>query len=254
MDNLAAALSAHNPRAVIGGNAPPVDPPTPYEIAAKAVNDVYDEAAMWCDGAVVDNQDLADGVANLLGELRKAKKLSDANRKVEKDPFDAGAKEVQTRYKPLLDKADLAMDACEKALTPWLAKVKAENERKAAEARASADAARIEAEAKLRASDATNLAERAAAEALVKDAKRADTIANRAERQTATAGGMMGRAVGLRTVWTATIAEPVAFGRHAWANHRAEYDTFLQELADRLVREGARSLPGVTITETKQAV
>lgn len=245
-------LTAENPRAVVGGNNPPE--PTPYEQAEQKVGDLWEEAKLWLDGAAVDNQAVADDIANLLDLIRGAKKFAEAQRKVEKEPFDKGAAEVQARYKPLLEKADLAADACKKALAPWLKKKeeaqRAEAERKRKEAEEKAAAAR---EA-LRAADAANLEARAQAEALVKQAKDAEKAANKAERQTATAGGGMGRATGLRTTYVATITDPIAFGRYAWGQCREEYQTFLQGLADRLVHGGARELPGVEIREERKAV
>src|SRR5260221_116793 len=124
-------------------------------------DDLYGEASMWLDGATVDSQQLADGIANLLAELRKARKLAEDNRKVEKKPHDDAAAEVQSRYKPLLDKADLAAEACKKAVAPWLQKKADEIEAKAKAAREEADRQRQAAEAAIRASDAANLAERA---------------------------------------------------------------------------------------------
>ena len=39
------AKLAENPRAVVGGNNPPAKP-TPFELAEKAVNDIYDETVL----------------------------------------------------------------------------------------------------------------------------------------------------------------------------------------------------------------
>lgn len=246
------AIVAENPRAVIGNNAPPE--PTPYEQAEQKVGDVWGEAKLWLDGAAVDSQAIADDISNLLSLIRDARKFAEAQRKIEKDPFDKAAAEVQSRYKPLIEKADLAITACKKALQPWLdkrdAEIRAEAERKRKEAEEKAAAAR---EA-LRAADAANLEARAQAEALAKQAKEAQKAANKAERQTATAGGGMGRATGLRTTYVATITDPIAFGRYAWSQCREEYQAFLQGLADRLVHGGARVLPGVEIREEKKAV
>ena len=95
---------------------------------------------------------------------------------------------------------------------------------------------------------------REAAEALVRDAKKREAAANVAERQTAKAGGMFGRSASLRTIYIAAINDPLVFGGHVWTNHRVEYETFLQDLADRLVHNGARTIPGVTITEEHKVV
>jgi hypothetical protein len=243
-----------NPRAVIGDNAEPESEPTPFQIAEKAVNDVCGEATLWLDGHPIDSQDLADGVANLLAEIRKAEKLADDTRVAENAPFDAGKAEVQRRYLPLIGdtkavrgKTVLASLACKAALAPWLAAEDRRIKAEAAAAREEADRQRREAEEALRASDATNLAAREAAEALLHAAKRAEVTANVAGRQTATAGGSFGRAAGLRANWTATITDPTEAARTCWRDAQPEMLEFLQGWAERRVREGARTLPGFSI-------
>lgn len=242
---------AENPRAVAGGNNPPL---SPFEIAQKAIEDSYSESTMWLDGAVVDSKELADGIDNLKKTIAKARKAADEARKVENQPFDDGKAEVQGRYNPLLKKADLAKEACNKALEPWL---QAEDRRIKAEAKAARDEAdrkQREAEAAIRATDAANLAERAAAEALVTAAKKANVVANKAERVTATAGGTFGKATGLRSVWFPMLADPGAAIAHYAAAAKQEMHAFVQELAERDVRSGVRDIPGFTIDEEKRAV
>lgn len=244
----------------IGHNQPP-DEPTPYEIAEKAVNDIYNETLLWLDGHAIDSKDMADGIANLLAEIRKAEKLADDARKAEKEPHDKAIAEIQSRYAPLIadtkavkGKTVLATEACKAALAPWL---QAEDRRLRAEAQAAreqADLKRREAEEALRASDAQNLAEREAAEALLRQAKRAETVANVAGRQTATAGGAFGRAAGLRTSFKVTITDEKDAARTMWREAREEMMSFLQEWAERRVREGVRSLPGFSIVDTHTVV
>lgn len=241
-----------NPRAVIGGNAPPE--PTPFEAAEKAVGDVYDEAKLWLDGAKVCDQETADGLGNLLKLIRDAEALVKEKKEIEYRPHKEACDAVVARYKPLLKKADDAAKSCKAALQPWLdeqdRKLRAEQERLRQEAEAKARAA----QEALRAAEATNLVEREAAEALVDEAKAAEKVANKAAKQAALAGGAYGKSVGLRTEWVALLVDPVEFGRFAWANYRDEYEEFLKSLADRLVRNGARSLPGVAITEERKVV
>ena len=128
-------------------------------------------------------------------------------------------------------------------------------------AREEADRQRREAEEALRAANATDIVAgaswieaRAAAEALIVSAKKADTAANVAGRQTATAGGAFGRSVGLRTTWVATITDPIDAARTCWRDARPEMLEFLQSWADRRVREGVRTLPGFNILPQKVAV
>lgn len=249
---------ADNPRAIIGGNAPPL---SPFEIAEKAVNDIYAKTLLWLDGHTVDSQELADGVANLLAEIRKAEKLADDTRKAEKATLDAAIAEIQTRYAPLIadtkavtGKTVLAAAACKTALQPWLDAEDRRIKEAARMAREEAERQRREAEDALRASDAANLAERARAEELLSAAKRAETAANVAGRQTATAGGEFGRATGLRTVYVPSIANEVIAARHVWTEAREEMREFLIGWAERQVRLGVRTIPGFTITEEKRAV
>ena len=246
-----------NPRAVIGGNAPPL---SPFEIAEKVVNDIYAEVTLWLDGHAIDSREMADGVGNLLAAIRAAEKVAEEARVAEKAPHDEAIKEIQARYNALIGdtksvkgKTVLAAGACKSALQPWL---DAESQRIAEEARIAreeADRQRRKAEEALRASEATNLAERAAAEELLAQAKKADATANKVERQTATAGGVGGRAIGLRTVHAVEIIDPVAAARHVWQQGREEMLAFLSGWAERQVRLGVRAIPGFEITETKVA-
>ena len=242
-----------NPRASIGGNMPPE--PTPFEKADAEVSKLYDEAKLWLDGAKVDSQPLADGIANLLNMLRAAEKSADAARKAEKEPHDKAAKAVDAKFKPILEKAKLATDACKKALTPWLAHLEAEKAAKAEAARREAEEKRRAAEEAIRARDAANLEQTASAEALLKEAQKAERAASRAENDTAKAGhGALGRAVSLRTVHTPVMTDPRAAVLHYWTANRDEMVALLQTFAERDVRAGKREIPGFEIRTEQKAV
>lgn len=235
-----------------GHNNPPE--PTPYEIARDRVEDLYGEATLWLDGAKVDSQELADGIANLLSDLRKAWKAADEARKIENEPFDLGKAEVQARYNPLLKKAKQAEDACKAANEPWLKKKADEIEAAARAAREEADRKRREAEEAIRAADATNLAARNAAEELVKAAKKAETVANKAERTTAKAGGASGKSMGLRTTWKPVLTDAFRAAKHYWETDRQEIEGLLLVLAARDVASGKREIPGFEVQEQRNAV
>lgn len=246
--------AAINERAVIGDNIIKAEP-TPFEITEKRIEDLYIEASMWLDGAAVNSQDLADGITNLKNTILAARREADAARDAEKRPFLEAGREVDARYKPLLAKADLAVDACKKANAPWLKKVADDQAAIALAARQEADRKAAEAQAAIRASDVSNLTERAAAEALLEEAKKAEGVASRAEKAKPLSGGAVGRRDGLTTVYTATITDPIAFGRWAWTNKRAEYEAFLQGLADIHVRSGSHTadeLPGCVISSEQK--
>lgn len=242
----------------IGHNGPPE--PTPFEAAEKAVNDICDEARMWCDGAPVENDEHADGVGNLIAKIREAHKQAEDAREAELAPLTAQVAAIRSKYSPLIadnksqkGKTVIALAACKAALEKWLVAKDAAAKAEARRIREEADAKQREAEAALRASDAANIAEREAAEVLLADAKKADLAANRAARQTVVAGGAFGRSVRLTTRHEATMTGPAEAARWAWKTHREAMQEFIATLAERDIRSGVRSIPGFAIEEKQVA-
>lgn len=235
----------------IGDNNPPL---TPYEQSLKEINDLYDEALLWLDGEPITTQEHADSVGRLAGMLRDAKRLADERRKEEARPFDEGKAEVQARYNPLIKdktgKADLALDACKKAVQPFLDAEQKRIDEEARKAREAADEAQRKAREALQASQADNLAERAAAEALLEESNKLQATAKKAEKATAKVTGT-GRALSQRTTYKAVIMDEVLVARHYWQVARSEVDTFFLELAQKDVRAGVRNIPGVDVVEEK---
>lgn len=238
--------------ATIGHNQPPA--PTPFELARDEVEELYAEAEGWLDGVAIETKGQADGISTLINLIRDARKKADEARKTENDPFDKGKAEVQARYNPLLKRCDLAVDACKRALEPWLRKEADAKEAAAAEARRIADEKAKAAQEAIRKADLDNLAAREVAEKLVKDAKKAETDANRAVRDTAKAGMGVGRATSLRSVWTPVMTDPVAAIRHYWVADQQAITTFLMTLANADVRNGKREIPGFSVVEKRVVV
>ena len=238
--------------ATIGHNQPPE--PTPYEKVRDEIEELYTEAAGWLDGVAIETKGQADGVSTLINLIRDARKTADESRKLENEPYDTGKAEVQARYNPLLKRCDLAVDACKKAIAPWLEKEKAAKEAIAAKARAEAEEKQRIAEAAIRKASLDNLAEREKAEALLKDAKKAETEAKRAERDTAKAGMGIGRATSLRTTWRPVMTDPLAAIRHYWVQDQKAVALFLLTLAESDVRNGKREIPGFSVIEERVAV
>lgn len=236
----------------LGHNNPPE--PTPFEVASEEIEKLYGEATLWLDGEPVTSQPMADELDKLKGMIRKARKTADDARKVENKPFDDGKKEVQARYNPLLKKADTAIDAANKALAPWLAKLEQEKQEAARKAREEAEAKQREAQEALRAAAADDLAAREAAEAKIQEAKEADKAASRAEKDKAHASGGVGRATHLRTVYEYEITDAVAFARYCWERHRTELVEFLDTIAKREATRLKADMPGVKVTEVRRAV
>jgi hypothetical protein len=235
----------------LGHNNPPE--PTPFEASRDAIAGIMIEARGWFDGEPVTTKAQADEIAKLLDMARKARKAADDARKAENEPFDTGKAEVQARYNPLLKNADLIADIAKKCLAPYLEKLDAEKRVIAAKARAEADAKQVAAQEALRASQATDIAARAEAEAMIAEAVRADALARKAETDKAGAKGGA-RAVTLRSTYVATIVDPVAAARHMWATRKDMMLAYITELAQQQVNAGLRDIPGVEIVEKKGAV
>lgn len=234
-----------------GHNNPPDD--SPFEAFTAHIGDLFEEAKNWLDGSGVNSDAEADAVSKLLEMLRTAAKDADKARAIEKKPHDDAAKAVQAKWKPLLDRADMAVSTCKRVLAPWLAK-------KEAEARAAAEAARKDAEEKarkaaeaMRSTTLDDLAAREQAEALLKDAKSAEAAANRAEKARPQASGDT-RAVTLRTSYRPELANPSEALRHYVAHEPDAIKACLQSLAEADVRRGKRQIPGFLIHEEKTVV
>lgn len=245
-----------NPRAVVGDNNPP-----PFEAIKAYIEDLYEEAKNWCDGAPIETQEQADAVQTLLRTLQEAEGAADAERIKEKKPLDEQVEAIQERYAPLI--ADTkkvkgltvrSIAACKQALTTWLRKQEAlriaaaEQLRKEAEAREHAAAEALRA-----AHQATDLAATEQAEAAVRDAQEADREARRAETARVHATGQ-GRAVGLRDNWIATLVDPAAALRHYMATDPESLKGWLLERGRQDVRSGKRTIPGFEVVNEPVAV
>jgi hypothetical protein len=238
-----------NATATIGHNRP-ADPFTLYN---ESIDDLLLEAGNFLDGAEIENEDQEAAVASILTRLRREANAADDQRKAEKKPFDDQAKAVQSKWAPLLAKADTAVATAKNVLTAFLVK-------KEAAQRAAADAAKREAEeqaaaaAQLRQSASANsLADQTTLRGAEKAAHEAAQRATRLDKAKPQAKGGE-RAVGLRTSYRAEITDYRLFGKWAWEHRRAEYLTFLEELAERESRGGDKAIPGLTVhTERKAA-
>lgn len=238
--------------ATIGHNNPPE--PTPFELSKAEIDDLFLEASNFVDGEPILTKEIADAVETLMDGIQAAIKTAEARRKAEVKPFDDAKAEIQDRYNTLIGdnksvtgRAILAKQACVKALTPYREKVEAEK-------KAAAEAARKEAEAKqqaaieaMRKAQADDLAAKAAAQALAEDAAKAAKAATKTEKAAATGNG-------LRTTYHAKVTDYREFARWVWTNKQADMEPFLDELAERLVRNNQRGMPGVEVIQEKKAV
>ena len=222
----------------IGHNAPP-----PFEAWSLHIEDLFKLVSDTTAGGAVQNDEQEAALDALLDDFRKARKAADTERAAEKKPHDDAAKAVQVRWKPLLDKCDMAAEEIKRLLTPYrTAKQRAKDEA-ARKAREEAEAKRLEAEAALRQSD--DLEARFEAEETLKQAQKLAAVANRIDRT----------ATGLRTYWEAEITDRKAALLHYLKEQPEAFATFIQELADRDARNEAtrRDIPGVIFHERKKA-
>jgi hypothetical protein len=241
-------MAEADPRLGIGGNNPP-----PLETWKLHIEELMEQANQFLDGEPIATQEQADSVGQLLGLLRQARKGADEQRATEKKPHDDAAKAVQANWKPLLDRCDLAEQTAKRALAPFLLAQEAKKQAEAAAAReAAAQAAREAEEARRAASESANLAAREEADRLAKQAEKAASAANKAEKAKPLAAGL-GRAVGLRSVWTAELVDPVEALKFYRAKEPEALKDWLRDQAAKDVRAGLHTIPGFAVTEERVA-
>lgn len=229
------------------------NPPDEFTDTQTMIDNLYDEAKNFLDGDPIDSEGLAEGVTDLLNQLRAAGKDAEALRVAEKKPFNDGANAVQAKFKPLSDKVTLATNTCKKALVPWL-------EKKEAAARAEQDRLQAEAEEaaakaeELRKAAADNLEAQEELAQAEDDADKATAIAKK--QNNASAGVKVGghKAVSLRSTFIPEIIDPVKAVEHYWQTKQPRMKELLLQLANEDVRAGKREIPGFNIIEEKSAV
>jgi len=231
---------------------------TPFEIVKDKIDGLYDEAKLWLDGEDITSQEQADEIQKLMRLIQAAEKEADEARKVEAKPHDEAKAEIQERFnlligntKSVTGKTVKAVEACKKALTPWLEKKEAERlEREAAALKEAEEKNRLAMEA-IRQRTGDNLEQNEQAEQLVKEAKAADSQARRIGNEKASAKGF-GRAASLRTSYVSQVTDYTAFARYVWAHHKVNLCDFLDDLARQIVARGNHNIDGVTVKEERK--
>lgn len=219
----------------MGDNNPP-----PFEAWSLHIEDLF-QLANGIGNATNDEQEAA--LDALLDDFRKAKKEADKERAAEKKPHDDAAKAVQAKWKPLLDRCDIAAEAIKRALTPYRAEKQRAKDEAARKAREEAERAHKAAQAAFKSDD---LDDRLEAERLASQAKAMQVQANKIDRQS----------TGLRTFWEAEITDRKAALLHYLAREPDQFAALIQSLADKDARNEAtrRDIPGVKFHERKVAV
>jgi hypothetical protein len=222
----------------IGHNQPP-----PVDAMGLHVEDLFQlvsDTLAGVDAVKNDEQDAAlDG---LLDDFRKARKDADEYRAAEKHPYDEEAKAVQAKWKPLLDRCDMATSEIKAKLTPYRAAKIAARDEAARIAREKAEAKQKAAQDALRQSD--DLEARFAAEEQLKQAAKLTAAANRADRS----------ATGLRTSWVAQITDRRAAINHYLREQPEMFERLIQDLADKDARNEAtrRNIAGVSFIQERK--
>jgi hypothetical protein len=235
----------------VGHNNPPVL--TGFEAYEAHIKDLLAEAQHFLNGDGVQSPADAEAVGKLMTMLKTTQKDADKARAEEKRPHDEAAKAVQAKWKPIIDRADMATDLCKKALTPWLQKLERERVAAADAARAQADARAKEAREALEAANfAADLEARQAAEAKIKEAAKAEKSADKIETATVRLETGASRATTLRSYYSARMIDRKAALMHYLVEKPDEVTRFLQSLADADVKAGRRVIQGFEISEERR--
>lgn len=227
-------------------------PTDPFALFSESIEDLLLEAGNFLDGAPIENEEQETAVASILTRLRREAGGADEARKAEKKPHDEAAKAIQTKWTPLLKKAELAVETAKSALGAFLHK-KEEARRAAVEAaRQEADRQATAARNAAQQASPADLAGQTTARVLQENAVAAEKAATRLGKQKVQARGGE-RAISLRQGWIGEIEDPVLFARWVWNNRKGEMLTWLEALAQREARGGPRNIPGLKVTEDRKA-
>lgn len=223
----------------LGHNNPP-----PHEAFGLEIGELVELASNTATGGIVETQEQDDAIKDLQSQIKRAARDGEAARKAEKKPHDDAAKAVQARWKPMLDKAQVAAAALAKMREPFLQAQEAERKRIAEEKREEAARLEVEARAAFEESAPTDLDARFEAEEKAKQAQKAKATASKVERV----------ATGLRSYWTATVTDYMALLKHIRQHDPATLRCMLDDYAERQKNMGVRSLAGVEFKEEKRAL
>lgn len=233
-----------------GHNHPPE--PTPFEISAKAIDDLRGEAVLWLDGAAIENQDQADGIANLIRLFRAEDTAADDRRKAINEPWRKLIRENDERWKPYQLTCQTAIDTLKRSLLPWSQKLR--DEQRMIKEAADLAARNAEAERQMVAAAANSVVLEdmqavAETEAVALHARAEAADAAKARPVSGTAG-MPGKRVGLRQKPTPVIVDAREVMKHYWMTRRPEVTAFLLTLAIedvRLRKHVDNPIPGIRV-------
>lgn len=231
-------MATANPRAVIGGNAPP----DPIDTALEPYGDILEEVTNWLDGAIVENDGQLTATDALLKELKAARKAVDEARDECTKPLHEAWKSEVARWKPTQDDLDRQVKCLVAAQAPYKQKLVAEQE--AAKAKAREEAERIAEEARL--------AHLAANAASIEEQRKADELLAAAEEAAkAVAKADKASVKGMRTVQVYVIESHKEALNWIARNDRDAVTAFIEDYVRRNFK--GRAIEGVKVTTEKEA-
>lgn len=198
------------------------NPPDPIDQINAEYEATREEAEMWLDGALVENEDQMKAVDALRKAAREWRQSLETGQKSESAPLHDAWKAALARWKPTIEDAqriEKGLVALVDGFKRKLAAEKAEAERKArAEAEAKAKAARDAAQA----ADAANIEAQREAARMQAEAEEAAKIAAKASKDTVK---------GMRTVTRYEITDHRALLNWIARNDRDALTAFIEEYA-----------------------
>lgn len=228
-----------NPRAVIGGNAPP----DPIAEVTAPYQDYILEAENWADGAPVETEGQMKAVDALVNQLKAARKAVDEARDADTKPLHEAWKERIAAWKPTQDDLDRRIKCLVAAVDGYKRKLVAEKADAERKARAEADAKRRAAEDAARAASASDLAAQEAAAIAKREAEEAQRRASAASKDTVK---------GLRTVTRYEITDHRALLNWIARNHRDDITAFIEAWAQKN-HKSADGADGLRVWDEKVA-
>lgn len=243
-----------NPRAVIGGNKPPVYDSDRFAELAGIVKQRADDVGAWLDLREITTEEQAEKLNDQIAGLRALAKEIEDQRKKDKEPHLEAGREVDRVFKDLSRPMDLALDKLKTLLTAWARKKAAEKEterqRKEAEASRIEEEARKDAEAAAARNDVIGEAEADARQAEVDRLRKGAAETTRINVASYTGGG---RTAALRSYFSAGIkSRRQAFITLESLGYAPQLDEALVRLGNDALRKGHRDLPGFTVTEDQR--
>lgn len=231
-----------NPRAIIGGNAPP----DPIDEISAQFEDSRIEAENWTDGTAVENEAQMKCVDALRKDMREFRLALEKGQKSATAPLYDAYKREGERWKPTIDDAKRIEGCLVASVDAFKRKLQAERDEQERLARAEANRKMREAEEAARAAAASDLeAQRAAAEA-----KR---IADEAIEQAKTAAEANASAQkGTRKVTRYEITDHRALLNWIAQNRRDDVTSFIEEWARKNYKD-ERNANGLRVWEDREA-